>query len=536
MALKSEIFDIGYYIRLVFKYRWLLIVPFCIAMSIGIYMAVTLPKVYEANTLILVEPQRVPANFVKSIVTQDIESRISTISQQILSRTNLEKIMDEFHVFSDPGNLKLYIEDKLMNLRKRINIQVSRARAGNDTFSISFKGSDPEITMKVTNALSSYFIDENLKVRESHATGTNIFLEEELNSMRARLQKIEETYKNYREKHIGELPEQLQSNLSILGRMQEQLTEKQKNLRETRTMLAALKNQVADTPVFEINESLWTTDGTLTSGSENSLTLEQLREELSNLRLKYTDRHPDVVRLIKTIAQLEKKSEEENEELAADPSESEVASELPEIGFQDLQKVQQDEIQRDIRQQKAEIAQLVKQIGVYQQRVENTPKREQELFSLKRDYENIKASYDSLVQRKLEAEISVNMEKKQQGERFRVIDYAALPQKPVSPNVKMLFLLSVSAGLGIGAGLIFLLDFFDSSLKQTKEFEAELGLSVLASIPTIYHRKDKIKHMVNQGLTAFSLCIAGALTGGFAVLALKGVDSTLQLIHNFAGI
>jgi polysaccharide chain length determinant protein (PEP-CTERM system associated) len=540
MATKSETIDISYYLKLVLKYRWLLIIPFCLALSAGIYVAIISPEIYEANTLILVEPQRVPSSFVKSIVTQNIESRIGTISQQILSRTNLEKIMDEFHMFSGPEHESVFMEDKLKNLRTRINIQVSRVRAGNDTFSISFKGSDPQMTMKVTNALASYFIDENLKVRESHATGTNVFLEQELKSMRVRLQRIEAAYNDYRMKHMGELPEQLDSNLSILGRMQEQLTEKQKNLRETRAMLASLKQQEINMPTFQIDESFLIEDDSVGFESEDSLKLEQLKEELSNLRLKYTDRHPDVVRLKKTIAQLEKQieeeSQEENEELAADSLESEMASELPEIGFQDLQKVQRDEIRRDIRQQEAEIAQLVKKIGIYQQRIENTPKREQELFSLKRDYENIKSSYDSMVKRKLEAEIAVNMEKKQKGEQFRIIDPAKLPQKPVSPDVQMLFLFSVVAGLGIGGGLIFLLDFLNNSLKKPKDIESEFGLPVLASIPRIYHRKDKVKHWVNQGLTAFSLCIAGVLTAGFGVLVLKGVDPTLQFIRNFAGI
>ena len=217
MPQKTDIFKINYYIGLVFRYRWLLIAPFCVALSVGIYFAFTLPAIYEANTLIMVEPQRVPTNFVKSIVTQDIATRISTISQQILSRTNLEKIIDEFHLFSLPKHEKMFFEDKLKNLRERVNINVSRARSRNDTFSISFRGSDPEITMKITNALASYFIDENLKLRESHASGTNIFLQDELYSTRQRLQEIEETLQKYRKRYMGELPEQLQTNLSILS-------------------------------------------------------------------------------------------------------------------------------------------------------------------------------------------------------------------------------------------------------------------------------------------------------------------------------
>ena len=169
---------------------------------------------------------------------------------------------------------------------------------------------------------------------------------------------------------------------------------------------------------------------------------------------------------------------------------------------------------REIRQKKNEIVELTGQIELYQQRVENTPKREQEMVSLNRDYGNIKESYDSLVQRKLEAEISVNMEKKQKGEQFRIIDNATLPEKPYSPNVEMLFLLSVASGLGIGGGLIFLFDFLNTSLKLPQDYETQFGLPVLATIPSIPQTGNRILRRINQGLTFVSLSVAVALTAG----------------------
>jgi polysaccharide chain length determinant protein (PEP-CTERM system associated) len=434
----------------------------------------------------------------------------------------------------------MFFEDKLKNLRERVKINVSRARSQNDAFSISFRGSDPVITMKITNALASYFIDENLKLRESHASGTNVFLQDELSSTRDRLQRIEETLQKYRKQYMGELPEQLQTNLSILSRAQEQLIEKQKSLRETKAMLVSLERQMAEMPDIQLNDSLWTTEDNFELEDDNSSKIAQLKEELATLKLKYTDRHPDVIGLKDTIARLEEQAEKEAEDgsetAASDPSESELAAELPEIGFDNLQKVQQDEMRRDINQQKAEIAELTETIRLYQQRVENTPKREQELFSLKRDYDNIKSSYDSLVERKLEAEIAVNMEKKQKGEQFRIIDHAVLPQKPVSPDMRKLFVFSVAAGLGIGAGLIFLLDFMNSTLKQPKDYETELGLVVLATIPKLPSPKDKILHRINGGLTAVSLFFAAALTAGFGLLIVKGVEPIIELVSKYVRI
>jgi capsular polysaccharide biosynthesis protein len=194
---------------------------------------------------------------------------------------------------------------------------------------------------------------------------------------------------------------------------------------------------------------------------------------------------------------------------------------------------QRRELKGEINNIGSDIAKLKLQLKDYQQRVERTPKREQELMTLKRDYENMQESYTSLLNRKLEAEIAVNMEKKQKGEQFGIIDRAVLPHKPVSPDLRRLFMLSIAAGLSLGAGLIILLDFFNTSIKQTKDVEDKFGLTVLASIPKIYHRKDKIKHWINQGLTAFSICIAASLTVGFASIVFKGIEPTLQFVRNF---
>ena len=165
--------------------------------------------------------------------------------------------------------------------------------------------------------------------------------------------------------------------------------------------------------------------------------------------------------------------------------------------------------------------------------MERTPKREQELLTLNRDYQNIRESYNSLLNRKLEAEISVNMEKKQKGEQFRIIDRAVLPIKPVSPNVKRLFLMSALAGLGLGAGLIFLLDFLNTSIKQPKDYESILGLNVLATIPKMDTHKDIMLRRVNWGLTAVSLAIATALTAAFGLMIFKGVDPVIKIASQY---
>jgi capsular polysaccharide biosynthesis protein len=180
-----------------------------------------------------------------------------------------------------------------------------------------------------------------------------------------------------------------------------------------------------------------------------------------------------------------------------------------------------------------DIVKLKRRINTYQQRVERTPKREEGLLALNRDYNNIQSSYSSLLNRKLEAEISVNMEKKQKGEQFRIIDPARVPNKPISPDLRKLFMMVMAAGLGLGAGLIFLLDFFDSSLKNSEELESDLGVAVLAMVPKIYHKKDLRLKRLNQVLTMFSLVLAACLVAGFAVLVVNGVEPTMEIVRPY---
>ena len=481
-------------IEIILRRRWYIIIPFCLSMLVGIYFIITLPKVYSAGTLILLQPQRVPANYVQSIVSVDLDSRINTLSQQILSRTNLEKIINEFKLYSGPGSETMFMEDKIESMRQRVTVDVTRSgrRGGNaNAFSISFKGKDPEKVMKVTNALANYFIGENLKSREAQAMGTSDFLDDELHDMRKRLEEVEQALKDYRERNMGGLPEQLESNLRILDRMQEQLVERRQNLTDAKIRLIAIENELSQ------GQSLQPAGET---GTDDSLNLGQLNAQLKHLQSRYTDRHPDIIRLKERIADLEKE---------------------PEVPIRNRQM---EDTTREIKALEGEISDIQKQIKIYEVRVEETPKREQELLSLRRDYDNINETYNSLLERKLEAELAVNLEKKQQGEQFRIIDPAKLPEKPIGTNLKKLLLLVIAAGLGIGGGLVFLLEYLDSSFRKPDDIESYLGLPVLATVPAILHPKNLRMKRLNQILSIFFIIVAFALLAGFTLVSLGGYD------------
>lgn len=516
----------GYYLSVISRRRWFIITPFCLAMLVGMVLAMKMPKLYEASTLIFVQPQRVPEKIVTPVVDKDVENRINTLSQQIMSRSNLERVIQKFNLFADTKPSSMLVEDKLTILRKRIKVEVGRTRSSKDTdsFSIIYQDYDPQTTMKVANGLATFFIDENLKAREGMAVGTSDFLDSELESMRQRLEEQEQVLKKFREKYMGELPEQLDSNLRILERLNQQLAQKEESLRSSRVSLAALESEIS---IKQSALAAMAPPASPTSpGRENEdqMSFEQLKDKLTGLQSSYTDQHPDVVRLKAKIRKLEK--QQGGPGTGSDSATADAASSARRYSSAQLNAEavrQKTVINGAIRSLEADIVRLNQEIRDYQRRVEAAPKREQELLTIKRDYDNIRASYNSLLNRKLEADIGVNMERKQKGEQFQIIDVARLPEKPVSPDYRKLFLITVFAGLGLGAGLIFLLEISDTSVRRLDRLEEEIGLPVLTTVPRIFGAGDHRRHRMKALATAASLAVAFILTAAFAVMVFKGV-------------
>ena len=523
-------FDIGYYVNLALRRRWFVIIPFFLTMIAGIYLAIALPKKYQAETLILIEPQRVPDNYVQAIVSSDLESRIATIKEMILSRTNLLKIIENFSLFSRPEYAGMFLDEKIEIMRKRttVNIVSDRGRTAN-AFKIAFEGEEPRNIMQVVNAMATLVIDQNLKVRESQATGTVEFLEQERVKMRRRLEEVEAALKDFREKHMGELPDQLASNLMVLERMQQQLSDKQRGLRDERNRLISLENQIQ----FAREQAAMTVAAPSAPETREPTTLEGLRQQLADYETRYTSRHPDVIRLQRKIEELERKSPPPSADLSgggAVRAGGGVSLPAAARGVEADLIAQRNGAAREIVAIRNEISALQEQIAGYQQRVEDTPKLEQELLALKRDYENTQKTYDSLLARKQEAEVAANMERQQKGEQFRILDPARLPDKPQSPDMRKLFLICVMAGLGLGGGLIFLLEFLDKSVKKLESVPKKLGIPLLVAVPRIDHPRDIRKRRLNNGLSIAAAVICMALLAIFAAVSVLGMPGPTDMI------
>ena len=516
-------------IEIFLRRRWWIIIPFCLSMIVGICLIFILPKLYKAETLVLIQPQRVPTDYVQNVVTTDIDLMIEAISREILSRSNLKRIMQDFNLYSGPEYETMYMEDKISDLEEKISVELIRREIPGYrgltkayAFKITFEGKDPEKVMNVTNALASYYIDENIRRRETEAMGTSDFLEGELNSIREELAANEEKQKQYREKYMGELPEQLGSNMSMLTRLEEQLKAKQTSLLDARNKLAMIMNQISEGAFLFGQGAVVTGDGRIISDVEQSISLEQAKEMLSYLQSRYTENHPDIIRIKKIISDLEKKQNDNDKDT------SEGSKYIPPNA-----KMEVEQLKVNISTLTGEISRLQSQIREYEKRIENTPAREQELSSLKRDYQNLKATYDVLLNKKLESEVSVSMEKKQKGQQFQVLDTARLPERPSFPNMKILFLLCLVAGPNIGLGLVFLLEYLNTSFRSPKDIESYLGVPVLATVPKIYDRKEKIRQKLNPLFSILSIMISCVLVSVFAVLSFYGVDQSMALLDTF---
>jgi uncharacterized protein involved in exopolysaccharide biosynthesis len=404
------------------------------------------------------------------------------------------------------------MEEIVEIMKEKIHVKVRRP----DAFSISFEGKDPETVMNVTNKLASMFIQENLKFRESRVEGTSQFISRELQTVESSLKKKDEMLRRYKEKNMGQLPQQLEANLRLLDRLQEQYRITSENLRAAEDRMVFLQSQI-EQKVDEQSErrrSLATSSGKRAlaqreSGLEDPLVIQlnALRRELALAEAKYTGNHPDVADLKRKIADLVSKMKKQGEErerrlndlkerpgdMVADRSsegpslESDLANER--LIFQ--YKGQFTDTQADVRRFKGELESLQEEIALYRKRIEDTPKKEQEMVNLTRDYDLLKGQFQSLTDKKYQAQMAENLERKQQSEQFMVLDPARCPEKPFKPNLPNLLAMGAFFGLVAGLGLAWFRESMDRSFYEVSDVENYLKLPVVATILNLNEEEKK---------------------------------------------
>jgi polysaccharide chain length determinant protein (PEP-CTERM system associated) len=532
--------DMREYSKLFLRRKWVIVFTvLSILFAATVYCVVT-PELYKSTIMILVIPQSVPQDYVRSTVTLQLDQQMVTFRQQVLSRTTLTKVMDELHLF-EKERTKLTSEELIAMMRKRIGIEVMQGRGRGSMFSLSFLYDKPEEAMRAVARLASLFIDENLNTREQQAVGTSEFLESQLSDTKARLEVMEKRVKDYKIRYMGELPQQLDTNLRMLTRHEDRLRSVESSIRSAEDRKASLGAR------FNL---VGRTASTGTTGNGNQVLVlppdpprsleEELAEKkakLEDLSARYTEMVPEVRRTKQDVAEIEGQIEEARRSATALAARSKKAdNKAPEAG---LSSAGVDEIKNPGPQLKAvmlEIASLKKEkegiqknIAAVERKISQSPMREQEMISLIRDYENQKLSYDDLLKKKLQADVSQNLEKHQKGTQFQILDPANLPEEPFQPNRMKVMSVSLLLALFLGFGGAIAWEAMDLRLRSVRDFRHLYKVPILGTIPVFQDQQLQREQALRRAAVFGGLC---AVTMAFSVFLLMYRDK-IRLILNF---
>ena len=481
--------SIEHYLRLVNYRKWWVLTVFSLVSAATALVSYRLPNVYSSETVILVDPQKVPESYVKSTVTGDVRNRLGTLSQQILSATRLQTIIERLNLY--PAERKtLAREDIILRMRADIGVTVLSDFGGSQdlqAFRIVYSGKDPRLVAQVTNQLASLFIDENLKAREQQATGTTEFLQNQLVETRKALEEQESKLRDFKLKHIGEMPEQQTADLQILGQLQAQLQSESDTLVRAEQQKSYLQSMLSQSaPVIDLDDGEQKgPPGTrsLTSGSTNQ-GISAARAKLASLRTVYTDKYPAVVKLKQQIADEEERlaalsragSEVPQRQAEAKPA---VADQVkpPSDYYNPVVQSQIKMLDAEIIKHKEEKDRIAKSAAGYQAKLDIIPVREQEITQLVRDYEMSKAHYSQLLEKQLSAETATQLEIRQKGEKFEILDPAQVPQRPSRPNRRLINAAGSLSGLVLGLLVALATELLGISITAPQDITAACGFS-----------------------------------------------------------
>jgi len=482
-------FDLPRYLGIIRRRHMQFLIPLLLGWLLIWGVSWILPARYRSTTLILVEQPTMPKDYVTPNVNDDLQDRLRSITEQILSRTRLLHIIEQHNLYVEPHRAPTP-DEKVEQMRKDIVIELVRDNENRvSSFNVSYQSHSPQEAQEVTSELTNLFISENLEVRQRESEDTTKFLESQLESARKALSDQEDKIRDFKGQHVGELPTQVGSNLQILAGMQNQLQNEQDALNtatQQRVYLETLVSQYR------------TLSGASPKGANEAPTglpaidqeLSRLRAELADLSSRYTDRHPDVRKLKEQIAKTERMRDKIVADLKAkaanpqaDPGAAPEGAD-PSSPMAQLQgQIQANRV--EISNRERSVAELKAKVADYQTRLNEEPMREQQLSDLTRGYEQSKANYDELLKKKNESAMATSMELLQQGERFRIIDPPSLPLKPDFPNRLKFWAIGLGVGLVLGIVVAGAYETLDDRVYEEKDLQQLLPVAVISEIPSI---------------------------------------------------
>jgi polysaccharide chain length determinant protein (PEP-CTERM system associated) len=514
---ESKKFDLGRYLDIARRRHVQFLLPLLAGWLLVWCVSWVLPPRFKSSTSILVQEPNLPKNLGDVAVDQDqLQARLQTMQQEILSRTRLLMIIDGMHLYDD-GRKPMTDDDKVSTMRTAIDIDLVRdTHNGVTGFKITYSSDNARVAQAVTGQLAELFINENQRTQLQQSADTTRFLKTQLEEARQALADQEAKVKNFQAAHIGALPDQAQPNLAILGGLQGQLNSEQdalNNATQQRALHETEIQQLRSNPAVAVHSG-----DVLDPNSPQAfdMQLAKLNDQLSDLTSRYTDSYPDVVKLKSRIAQVEL----ERKQALANQKVKEYAN-PDSLTLAQLQaQLQEDNV--EIQNRQKAMTSLQAKIGEYEARINAEPASAQGLADLNRGYEQSQANYNDLLKKMEESQMATNMEQMQQGERFQLLDPPSLPSKPDFPNRLLFCGIGLAAGLAFGVGTVAVFEFMDDRLHNESEISELLPVPVICEIP-------EVTNPVDEQQNKRKMLIGWAIAAVVAVVILAG--SAISYLH-----
>jgi polysaccharide chain length determinant protein (PEP-CTERM system associated) len=468
-------------VRIALRRAWIVVLTLSVCAGTAVVVSKRLPNQYRSTTLIMLIPQRISDAYVKAAVTLKIEDRLNSLEDQILSRSRLERIILDLALYQ-PLRATLPMEDVVQRMRDDITIKTE----GKESFRVSYVSRDARTAQQTTERLASLFIEENLRDRENVAEDTNQFLESQLEDAKRRLLEHEKKLEEYRSRFGGELPSQVTANLQAIQNAQVQLQNLVETADRARERRLLLERQIADLqndPQLALAQQP-AAQGAI-AGETTAQLLQSARTRLQLLLQYAKPDHPDVRAQQRTVRDLEAKLDAESKrspEAAAVENTATPAERVRQQRLRDL-TLQIEDVDRQLSDKQESEKRLRSVVADYQMKLDAVPKRESDLIELTRDYATLESTYQNLLAKREDAKLAANLERRNIGEQFKVLDPARVPERPFSPNRLQIAGGGVAGGLALGLLIVGFLEYRDSSFKSEDDVERVLELRVLTLIP-----------------------------------------------------
>lgn len=494
----------GRYVAIASHYRWLLIACAVTCWIVGLVASLVLPAKYRSETVILVEQPKVLVQYVPPNVAIDLQQRLQSLTQQILSRTRLTQIIDTVGLYGQkPG--QTVSDDLLQRMRNDITIDLIKSSGHGDelsAFKVSYSAPKAALARDVVGQITTLFIDANVHNQQQMSEETTAFLDNQLNEARKDLENQERLLGEFRSRYLGELPEQLTSNVQILSGLQTRLQSATSGLHQAEQQKLYLVSMIGQSKADQPSAD---EDGSVPAQSENALDrqIDKMKADLADLTARYTPEHPDVVRLREQIAQAEALQRQASTTPASESSTASKSNrrhaDLAHSSLAQLEsQLKANEL--EIANRKQEVQALEKEIDQYQGRLNLTPIREQQLADVSRNHEQSRANYESLLAKRLQSGMATDLAKRQEGEQFSILDPPSLPQRPYFPNPLQLSLAGLAIGLAGGLALVFGKDALQPHLYTEAEISRWIAVPVIATVPPLLTWREQHKEMRQRNL------------------------------------